>query len=110
VFGIQVGPRPWNAKLTVIGGDVHDNEVRGAKVGINVDGAGVPRAPVAIHDNIISNVPQGAHFSDCARPIAAYSMNISPTSVVDRGDDDTPAGAHLSDMCQLSSNLTAEDQ
>jgi len=110
VFGIQVGPRPWNAKLITIGGDLHDNEVRGAKVGINVDGAGILRAPVAIHDNIVSAVPDGVYFSDCSRPIATGSINISPTSVVDREGENTPTGAHLSDLCQLSSTLTAEDQ
>jgi hypothetical protein len=110
VFGIQVGPRPWNAKLIVVGGELHDNEVRGAKVGINVDGAGVFRAPVAIHDNVVSAVPEGVYFSDCSRPIATGSINISPTSVVDRGGENTPTGAHLSDLCQLSSTLTAEDQ
>jgi hypothetical protein len=110
VFGIQVGPRPWNAKLIIVGGELHDNEVRGAKVGINVDGAGVFRAPVAIHDNVVSAVPEGVYFSDCSRPIATGSINISPTSVVDRGDENTPTGAHLSDLCQLSSTLTVEDQ
>jgi hypothetical protein len=110
VFGIQVGPRPWNAKLITVGGDLHDNEVRGAKVGINVDGAGIFRAPVAIHGNVVSAVPEGEYFSDCSRPIATGAINISPTSVVDRGDEKTPTGAHLSDLCQLSSTLTAEDQ
>jgi hypothetical protein len=110
VFGIQVGPRPWNAKLIIVGGELHDNEVRGAKVGINVDGAGIFRAPVAVHDNVVSAVPEGVYFSDCSRPIATGSINISPTSVVDRGDENTPTGAHLSDMCQLSSTLVAEDQ
>jgi hypothetical protein len=109
VFGIQVGPRPWNATLIIVGGDLHDNDVRGAKVGINVDGAGVFRAPVAIHDNVVSAVPQRAYFSDCSRPIATGSINISPTSVVDRGDEHAPTGANLSDLCQLSSALTAKD-
>jgi hypothetical protein len=109
VFGMQVGPRPWNAQLIIVGGDLYDNEVRGAKVGINVDGAGVWRAPVAIHDNVVSAVPAGASFSDCSRPIVTGSMNISPTSVVDRGDEHTPTDAHLSDMCQLSSAVTADD-
>ena len=109
VFGIQVGPSPWNPKLIVIGGDVHDNAVLGAKVGINVDGAGIIRAPVAIHDNLISAVPEGAYFSSCAQQLATNPMNISPTSVVNRGDETTPTGAQLSDMCQLSSAVTIED-
>lgn len=109
VFGIQVGPRPWNPKLIVVGGDIYDNAVSGAKVGINVDGAGIVRAPVAIHDNLISSVPAGAYFSDCAQPIVTSPMNISPTSVVNRGDENMPAGAQLSDLCQLSSAVTADD-
>lgn len=109
VFGIQVGPSPWNPKLIVVGGDVHDNAVLGAKVGINVDGAGMIRAPVAIHDNLISAVPEGAYFSNCSQQLATNAMNISPTSVVNRGDETTPTGAQLSDMCQLSSAVTTED-
>jgi len=37
-------------------------------------------------------------------------MNISPTSVVDRGDDTSPAASYLSDWCQLFSGLTPEDR
>ena len=108
VFGIQVGPGPWSTKFIIIGGEVHDNEVRGAKVGINVDGAGMRAAPVEIHRNVISAVPADAYFADCARPIATDSMNISPRSVVNRKDDDAPTGAYLSDPCQWSSTLTTE--
>jgi hypothetical protein len=110
VFGMQIGPGPWSTKLIVVGGDVHDNVIRGAKVGINVDGAGMFGAPVVVHDNIVSDVPSGAYFSDCARPIAAEAMNVSPTSVVDRGDDTSPTGAYLSDPCQLSSDVTSGDE
>ena len=45
VFGIQVGPHPWYPSNNIVGGELHDNAVRGAKIGINVDGAGVWRAP-----------------------------------------------------------------
>ncbi len=108
VFGIQVGPNPWNSTLIVIGGDIHGNEVRGAKVGINVDGGGVPAAPVVVHDNLISAVPQDAYFADCAGAIPTEAINISPTSTVDRGDDTSAAGALLSKPCELSSSLAAE--
>jgi hypothetical protein len=67
------------------------------------------RAPVAIHDNLISAVPEGAYFSNCSQQLATNAMNISPTSVVNRGDETTPTGAQLSDMCQLSSAVTTED-
>ena len=110
VFGIQIGPGPWNTKLIVVGGDVHDNVVRGAKVGINVDGAGLFRAPVVVRNNVVSGVPSGAYFSDCARPIATDDMNISPTSVVNRADDTAPTGSSLSDWCQLFSTLSSGDQ
>jgi hypothetical protein len=109
VFGMQIGPGPWNNHLIVVGGDVHDNVVRGAKVGINVDGAGVFKAPVIIRNNLVSGVPSGAYFSDCARSISTDDMNVSPTSVVDRGDDTSPTGAYLSDWCQLSSDLTSDE-
>jgi hypothetical protein len=52
-------------------------------------------------------VPSGAYFSDCARSISTDNLNVSPTSVVDRGDDTSPTGAYLSDPCQLSSDLTS---
>jgi len=110
VFGMQIGPGLWNTHVIVVGGDVHDNVVRGAKVGINVDGAGVWKAPVVLRNNRVSQVPPGAYFSDCSRSIETDLVNISPTSVVDRRDDPTPAGAHFSDPCQLWSNLTAEQE
>lgn len=108
VFGIQVGPGPWYPSRNIVGGDVHDNEVRGAKVGINVDGAGVRLAPTTIYGNRISGVPARAYFSDCRRPIPTGWMNVSPTSVVDRRDEFTPTGAHLSDACQLWSDVAAD--
>lgn len=109
VFGIQIGPRPWYPTQNIVGGEVHGNEVRGAKVGINVDGAGVNRAPIAIFANSVSDVPAHAYFSGCATPITTDWMNVAPTSVVDRRDDLAPAGAHLSDPCQFWSGL-APDQ
>jgi len=84
--------------------------VRGARVGINVDSAGILRAPVVLRNNEVSGVPSGTLFAACARPIAAGDMNISPTSVVDRGDDTSPAASYLSDWCQLFSGLTPEDR
>jgi hypothetical protein len=108
VFGIQVGPRPWYPSQNIVGGEVRGNEVRGAKVGINVDGAGMRRMPVAVFANTVLDAPAGARFSDCARPIPAEWMNIAPTSVVDRRDDLAPTGAHLSDPCQLWSRLAMD--
>jgi hypothetical protein len=78
-------------------------------VGINVDGAGTFRAPVAIFGNEVLDVPAGSHFSECARAIPAEWMNIAPTSFVDRRDELSQAGAHLSDGCQLWSDLAPDE-
>ena len=105
VFGIQVGPGPWYPTRNIVGGELRGNDVRGATVGINVDGAGHRLAPIAVFANRVSGVPAGAVFSDCPRPIPAGWLNVSPISIVDRRDDLTPAGAHLSDACQLWSGV-----
>ena len=96
-------------KGIIVGGDVHDNAVRGAKVGINVDGAGVLGAPVAIYDNRVSPAPAGSFFSGCPQPIPADWMNVAPASVVDRRDETMRASSHLSDWCQLWSVLSTGD-
>ena len=108
VFGIQVGPRPWYFSKNIVGGELHGNKVRGAKVGINVNGGGTFRAPIAIFANAVSDVPAGSYFSDCARAIPTDWMNVAPTSVVDRRDELSPTGVHLSDPCQLSSALAPD--
>jgi len=108
-FGIQVGPRPWYSSNNIVGGELHDNVVTGAKIGINVDGAGDRDAPTAIFSNSVDVAPPGAYFAACAQPIPAAWMNIAPTSVVDRRQEDTKAASHLSDWCQLWSDL-ANDQ
>jgi nitrous oxidase accessory protein NosD len=108
-FGIQVGPRPWNMKGIIVGGDIHDNAVRGAKVGINVDGAGMFSAPVAIYDNRVTPAAAGSYFSACPTPLSADWMNVAPDSVIDRRDETTRAGSHLSDWCQLWSDLSTAD-
>jgi hypothetical protein len=101
VFGIQVGPHPWYPSNNIVGGELFGNAVRGAKIGINVDGAGVWRAPTAIFANSVDPAPAGSYFLECAQPIAAEWMNVSPTSIVDRRDEATRVGSHLSDWCQL---------
>ena len=106
VFGIQVGSGPWYRARSIFGGTVYGNEVRQAKVGINVDGAGVRLAPIAIFANRVTGAPEDAYFSSCDKPIPAGWMNISPISVVNRGTDLTPTDAHLSHPCQLWSDLS----
>ena len=107
-FGIQVGPRPWDSSTNIVGGELRDNTVKGAKIGINVDGAGNHDAPTAIFSNSVEAAPPGSYFATCAQPIPAAWMNIAPTSLVDRRDDETKAASHLSDWCQLWSNLAVD--
>ena len=104
-FGIQVGPRPWYPSSNIIGGELHDNIVKGAKIGINADGAGDRDAPTAIFSNRVEPAPVGSYFATCTQPIPATWMNIAPTSIVDRRNEQTKAGSHLSDWCQLWSDL-----
>jgi hypothetical protein len=107
-FGIQVGPRPWYPTNNIVGGELHDNIVKGAKIGINVDGAGDRDAPTAIFNNSVEPAPPGSYFATCAQPIPAPWMNIAPTSIVDRRNEETKAGSHLSDFCQLWSKLAVD--
>jgi hypothetical protein len=107
-FGIQVGPRPWDSTANIVGGELHDNTVKGAKIGINVDGAGDRDAPIAIFSNSVEAAPPGSYFATCAQPIPSAWMNISPTSIVDRRQEETKAASHLSDWCQLWSDLAVD--
>jgi hypothetical protein len=106
VFGIQAGPSPWDPTRNIVGGELRGNDVRGAKVGINVDGAGHRLAPMVVFANRVSGVPANAVFADCSRAIPTGWMNVSPISIVDRRNEQVPASAHLSDACQLFSDLT----
>ena len=101
VFGIQVGPRPWYPTRNIVGGELSGNEVRGAQVGINIDGAGVRLAPFSLYGNVVSATPAAGRFTDCARPIPTAALNVSPTSIVRMARDASPDAAHLSDACQL---------
>jgi hypothetical protein len=100
LFGIQIGPRPWFPGVNIAGGAIYENQIHGAKVGINVDGGGTPEAPVKIFSNRVTDVPRGV-FANCRNGISAEWMNVAPTSIVDRGDESTPTGTHLSDGCQF---------
>jgi len=105
-FGIQVGPRPWYPTMNIIGGEVRDNVVNGAKIGVNVDGAGDRDAPTAVFSNTVESPSSGSYFAACPQPIPAEWMNIAPTSFVDRRNEQTSTGSHLSDSCQLFSKLS----
>ena len=106
LFGIQLGPRPWFPGVNIVGGAIFENQIHGAKVGINVDGAGTTTAPVKIYSNRVTDVPPGA-FANCVNGMSTDWMNIAPTSIVDRSDERTPTGTHLSDTCQFFSAITA---
>ena len=108
-FGIQIGPRPWHTTQNVIGGELYDNDVRGAKIGINADGAGVVDAPTAVYGNNIEGVLPGGHFAECVERIPADAINVAPGSVVDRRGDPMQAGSHPSDSCQLWSDIAVEE-
>jgi hypothetical protein len=108
VFGIQIGPRPWDDTRNIVGGEVFANTVTGAKVGINVDGAGSRMAPTAVYANAVTHVPSNEVFSACDETVPTDWMNVAPTSVVDRRNDLMPTGEHLSYLCQLSSVLVAD--
>jgi hypothetical protein len=105
-FGIQIGPRPWYPTTNILGGEIRDNLVKGAKIGINVDGAGNRDAPTAVFSNRVESPSAGSYFADCPQPIPAEWMNIAPTSFVDRRNEHTSTGSHLSDSCQLFSKLS----
>src|SRR5581483_9088571 len=101
-FGIQVGPRPWDTTRNIVGGDVQENSIRGAKIGINADGAGTSRAPTRIFGNNVNDVPDGEFFAGCRDPIPTGWMNIAPTSAIDRHGEGIATAAHLSEPCELS--------
>jgi hypothetical protein len=107
VFGIQVGPSPWYASRNIVGGELSGNDVRGARIGINVDGAGVRLAPLSIYDNRVAGIPAAGRFTDCPRDIPTAALNISPTSVIRPMRDGAPHASHLSDPCQFWSSITA---
>ena len=106
LFGIQVGPGPWYPTRNIVGGRIWNNEIYGAKIGINVDGAGLPAAPVRIFSNRVTDLPEPSYFSSCGVAVRTGWMNVAPTSVVDRGDEATPTGARLTDSCQFFSSLS----
>ena len=110
VFGIQAGPHPWYQSDNIAGGEVRDNVVRGAKVGINLDGAGRRLAPIAVFGNRVSDVPVGTKFSSCGRDLSSAWMNVAPSSYVDRRKEFTETAEAASDSCQFFSPLAPLDE
>jgi parallel beta helix pectate lyase-like protein len=51
-FGMNLGPHPWYQPLrNIVGGTVTGNTVRGGKITLNVDGAGVSGNPITVFGN-----------------------------------------------------------
>jgi hypothetical protein len=91
-FGIQLGPHPWYRSPNIEGGEVTGNRISGAGVGINVDGAGTRRAPIAVYANTVLRVDEPSTFPLCSRVAESSFMDIAPDSVVNRrGDETMPA-------------------
>ena len=110
LFGIQVGPRPWYPTRNIMGGRIWNNEIHGAKIGINVDGAGIRGAPVRIFSNRVTDLPEPSYFSSCGTAIRPVWMNVAPISVVDRGDEAIPTATRLTDGCEFFSPLLPATQ
>ncbi len=91
-FGLQLGPHPWYRSPNIEGGEVTGNRISGAGVGINIDGAGTRRAPIAVYANTVLGVDEPTTFPLCAQVHQSTLLNIAPDSVVNRrGDEATPA-------------------
>jgi len=96
-YGIQLGPHPWYHSSNILGGTVASNVVAGARMGIDVDGAGTATAPTAVHANQVSGSPSTATFLCGARPSSRF--NVSPDSVVELGAGPAPDTTMLVHDC-----------
>lgn len=74
-FGIMIGAAPWYDAPTR-GGEVTGNRVRGAMLGINIDGL---TGPMTIAGNDIEAKP-GRYPSGCGPREVATGVNIAPAS------------------------------
>ncbi|MFO0601338.1 MAG: NBR1-Ig-like domain-containing protein [Myxococcaceae bacterium] len=80
-YGIVVGPHAWYPSSNTRSGEVRDNAVRGAKLGIVVSGGGQADAPVVLSGNQVSGSLANATFQCGAR--RAGSVVVSPDSFAD---------------------------
>jgi hypothetical protein len=90
-YGIQIGPHPWYLSSNIRGGTVAANAVDGARMGIDVDGAGTPDAPTTVTGNHVGPSPSSASFLCGTRPSARF--NVAADSVVDLGAGPAPDAA-----------------
>ncbi|MBS2021541.1 MAG: hypothetical protein JST92_03970 [Deltaproteobacteria bacterium] len=87
-FGIALGSHAWDhAVANTSGGTVTANSIAGAKWGILAEGAGTASALVKVLHNTVNRPVTSATFSCGQR--ATASIDLSPDSLVDVGDDTT---------------------
>jgi hypothetical protein len=90
-FGIMIGGDPWYNSI-VGGGSVHDNLVKNAELGVNVDRT---TTSMAFYNNFAQN-SMGGTVADCGfRSTGPY--NISSDSLLDRSKDTIPESAYTHD-------------
>jgi hypothetical protein len=54
-FGIQIGPRPWYPTTNILGGEIRDNLVKGAKDRHQCGWRGNRDAPTAVFSNRVES-------------------------------------------------------
>jgi hypothetical protein len=77
-FGANFGPHPWYPSSNIVGGQVFNIAVVGAKQGINIAGAGTAAAPFVLMNATLGPTPASAHF-DCGVH-ATSPLNVAPDS------------------------------
>jgi len=87
-YGIQLGPHPWYPSANIVGGTVAGNTVAGARMGIDVDGAGTAGAPIIVTGNQVDATPSSATFLCGVRPSSRF--NVAQDSIVDLGAGPAP--------------------
>ncbi len=80
-FGIELGPHPWYASPNIYGASVTNNNVSGANIEINAQGAGTAASPVVISGNTLAPTPTSATFL-CGTVNGLSALNVSAESVV----------------------------
>jgi len=96
-YGIQVGPHPWYPSANLRGGTIAANVVAGARMGLDVDGAGTPDAPTIVTGNQVGASPSSAAFLCGTRPSSRF--NVAPDAVIDLGAGPAPDTAMLVHDC-----------
>jgi hypothetical protein len=97
-FGMNLGDHAWTLSQNIWGGTIRQNTIAYANQGINVDGAGLPDAPLVLQDNLITEASSKATFSCGERETSALNINTEDSHVVLQGtapDDVTSVAWHL---------------